>query len=246
MKISFLKKSRLTKSNIDRARKQELNCFINSLKIRFRNYNLLNLALTHRSVINKKNKLYNNERLEFLGDSVLGLSVTQYLYLHFPKYKEGDLAKIKSYVVSEEVLAKIGLKIHIDKYLLIGKGEEASGGRKKNAIIEDSMEALFGAYYLDQGYSKAKDFVLSLLIPEIKLVIKGDYRKDYKTIFQEIVQKDEKVCPRYQLLKKSGPDHNTVFIYQVFVNDIVKGQGKGKSKKIAEQNAAKNALGDQI
>lgn len=228
------------------ARKQELNCFVNSLKIRFRNYDLLNLALTHRSVFNHKKKNFNNERLEFLGDSVLGLAVTEYLYLKFPGFKEGELAKIKSYVVSEEVLAKIGLAINIDKFLLMGKGEEASGGRNKNAIIEDAMEALFGAYYLDRGYGESKDFVLTLLVPEIDLVLKGDYRKDYKTIFQENVQKKEKVCPKYKLLKKSGPDHNTLFSYQVYVNGRLLGTGQGKSRKTAEQNAAKEALTDYV
>lgn len=246
MKISFLKKFKKSKSNIDKAREIELDCFVNSLEIRFRDNNLLNLALTHRSVLNSEKKLHNNERLEFLGDSVLGLAVTDYLYLRLPDYKEGDLAKIKSYVVSEEVLAKIGLAINIDKYLLIGKGEEASGGRKKNAIIEDSVEALFGAYYLDQGFNNAIKFVLSLLIPEIDLVLKGDYRKDYKTIFQEITQKKNKVCPKYKLLKKSGPDHDTRFIYQVFVGGKVMGTGDGKSRKMAEQNAAKSAMDASI
>lgn len=242
MKISFLKKLQSTNPIIDKARKSELNCFSVGLGIRFRSLNLLNLALTHRSVLNTTNKPNNNERLEFLGDSVLGLSVTEYLYNKFPLSKEGDLAKIKSYVVSEEVLSKIGLKIGLDGLLLIGKGEEASGGRRKHAILEDALEALFGAYYLDSGYEKSKEFVLSLLIPEIDNVIEGNYRKDYKTIFQEMVQKKNKVCPKYKLLKKQGPDHDTLFVYQVYVNGAVMGTGRGKSKKSAEQNAAKAAL----
>lgn len=242
MIISFLKKLKGTDPFIDKVRKSSLKSFTKGLGIRFRSLNLLNLALTHRSVLNKSILPYNNERLEFLGDSVLGLSVTEYLYVHFPDSKEGDLAKIKSYVVSEEVLSKIGLKIGLDQYLLIGKGEEASGGRKKNAILEDAVEAIFGAYYLDRGYAHSKKFVLSLLIPEIDKVLKGNYRKDYKTIFQELVQKKNKICPKYKLLKKTGPDHDTMFIYQVYVNGHIMGTGSGKSRKNAEQSAAKIAL----
>ncbi len=210
------------------------------LGIGFRDINLLNLALTHRSVINDKH--INNERLEFLGDSVLGLSVTDYLYTKFPNKNEGQLAKIKAYVVSEEVLSKISLNICLDKQLLMGKGEEYSGGRKKNAILEDAIEALFGAYYLDRGFVHAKKLVLSLLIPEIDMVLKGDYRKDYKTIYQEKIQKEQKVCPKYRLIDKNGPDHETTFIYQVIVKNAVMGKGEGKSRKSAEQNAAKEAL----
>lgn len=243
MKISFIKKFNERNPVVDRQRVLELKQFTRELQIRFRNYNLLNLALTHRSVLNKDRHLQNNERLEFLGDSVLGLSVTEYLYNFLPNYREGELAKIKSYVVSEEVLAKIGRNIGIDKYLLVGKGEEASGGRKKNAIIEDAVEALFGAYYLDRGFKKSKSFILLHLIPEIDLVLKGDYRKDYKTLFQEYVQKRYKVCPKYRLVEKMGPDHDTTFVYAVTVNGDVRGTGKGKSRKSAEQNAAKAALG---
>ncbi|WP_246745042.1 ribonuclease III [Thiospirochaeta perfilievii] len=224
-----------------RSRLVELKTLTKELDIRFRSYELLNLALTHRSVISKSHHKLNNERLEFLGDSVLGLAVTEYLYLKFPNSKEGDLAKIKSYVVSEEVLSQIGFNIGLDRFLLIGKGEEASGGRKKKAILEDAFEALLGAYYLDVGYKKSKSFILSLLAPEIDKVLDGDYKKDYKTIFQEYIQKKRKVCPKYKLLRKSGPDHDTMFIYQVIVSGEVMGTGRGKSRKIAEQSAAKTA-----
>ena len=213
------------------------------LNIRFRDLNILNLSLTHRSLQIPSTIPINNERLEFLGDSILSASVTDYLYKTYHKKNEGQLAKIKSYVVSEEVLSKIALNIHLDKYLLMGKGEEFSGGRKKSALLEDAMEALFGAYYLDRGFISCKQFILSLLIPEINHVIEGNFRQDYKTIFQEKVQKDFKLCPKYRLVKKEGPDHNIRFIYEVLVNDTVKGRGSGKSRKSAEQNAAKEALG---
>ncbi|MBN2618365.1 MAG: ribonuclease III [Spirochaetales bacterium] len=240
--MSFFKKLAEKDSLIDEIRLKELKHFSKSLGIRFRRLDLLDLALTHRSYLNINKNNYNNERLEFLGDSVLGVVVTEYLYKSFPEKKEGELAKIKSYVVSEEVLAKIGLTIGIDSVILFGKGEEASGGRKKNAIIEDAVEALFGAYYLDQGYDKIKKFIRSLLIPEIDLVLKGDYRKDYKTILQELAQKKDKVCPKYVLVEKMGPDHNITFKYEVLIHNNVMGTGIGRSKKSAEQKAAKDAL----
>jgi len=240
--ISYFKKFIKNNPTLDKARKHQLTSFTKRLGIRFNKISLLNLALTHRSVPNKLNELNNNERLEFLGDSVLGLSVTEYLYLSMPNKKEGELAKIKSYVVSEEVLSKIGLRLGIDSLLLVGKGEEYSGGRRKNAILEDAVEAIFGAYYLDRGFIESKRFVLELLIPEIDLVLKGDFRKDYKTLFQEIIQKKHKVCPIYKLINKSGPDHNITFRYQVLVNETIFGTGEGKSRKSAEQSAAKVAL----
>lgn len=242
MLISFFKKKLYANNpKLDKLRAKELKKLSRKLGIRFRSQNLLNLALTHRSVLSKNN-INNNERLEFLGDSVLGLSVTEYLYLSLPEKKEGDLAKIKSYVVSEEVLSKISLELNIDKYLIVGKGEEYSGGRKKNAILEDAIEAIFGAYYLDRGFKKAKKFVLSLLVPEIKMVLKGDYKKDYKTIFQELIQKKYKTCPKYRLLSKSGPDHDVTFKYEVIVGGRILGRGTGKNRKTAEQNAAEEAL----
>lgn len=227
---------------LTRARRSQLKCFTKRVGIYFYNKKLLNLALTHRSTIKDNLPNSNNERLEFLGDSILGLSVTEFLYSSYEDKREGDLAKIKSYVVSEEVLSKVGINIGINEFLLVGKGEEYNGGRKKNAIIADAVEALFGAYLLDRGYRKAKKFILSLIIPEIDLVIKGDYRKDYKTIYQEVIQKEYKVCPRYELITKTGPDHDKIFKYSVTVNGEVKGTGVGKTRKSAEQNAAKNAL----
>lgn len=240
MLISFFKKLHGNNPRLSKDRSLELKLLCKRLGIRFRIINLLDLSLTHRSISNKSNE--NNERLEFLGDSVLSLSVTEFLYTAQYNKKEGDLAKIKSYVVSEEVLSKIALNIGLDKCLRVGKGEEHSGGRKKNAILEDALESLFGAYYLDRGYKKAKKLVLSLLVPEIELVLKGDYRKDYKTIFQELIQKKYKVCPKYSLREKKGPDHDIVFVYNVLVNNEILGVGSGKSRKQAEQNAAKKAL----
>lgn len=243
MSISLFKKK--TYKNIpilSKERKLKLKLFTKRVGINFYNYHLLNLALTHRSTIKNNLPDSNNERLEFLGDSILGLSVTEHLYKSLPDKREGDLAKIKSYVVSEEVLSKIALNIKLNEFLLVGRGEEYNGGRKKNAILADALEALFGAYLLDRGYKKAKKFVLSFLIPEVDLVLKGDFRRDYKTIFQEKIQKELKVCPKYELVSKVGPDHDKVFTYKVTVNGESMGEGQGKTRKSAEQNAAKSAL----
>lgn len=226
---------------VNSTRKAVLKKFAKGAGIRFRRYDLLNLAFSHRSYANESSDVENNEKLEFLGDSVLGLSVTEYLYHTFPEKTEGDLAKIKSYVVSEEVLNSIAQKINLSQYLLVGKGEELSGGRRKKALLADCMEAVIGAYYLDRGFKAARKFVLDFLIPEIELVLKGKHKKDYKTLLQEFVQKKYKICPKYSLVKKTGPDHDKTFYYEVKVNGRICGEGVGKSRKEAEQKAAKAA-----
>jgi ribonuclease-3 len=154
---------------------------------------------------------------------------------------EGDLAKIKSVVVSEETLAPIAVRIGIDKMLILGRGEELSGGRQKKAILADAVEALFGAYYLDKGYEAAQTFVLSFIAPEIKKVLENKGHKDYKTMLQEWYQKKYKECPRYELVKNTGPEHDKVFWVTVHLKNVSYGPEKGKSKKEAEQNAAKLA-----
>ena len=151
-------------------RKQDLTDFCKRVNIRFKNIELLDQAFYHRSVTNEKKHVHNNERLEFLGDSVLGMVTASYLYRSLEN-PEGDLAKIKSIVVSEKALAPVALKFGIDKLLVLGHGEEITGGRKKPAILADCMEAIIGAYYLDSGYNAAKKFILDLLTPELKIFI---------------------------------------------------------------------------
>ena len=183
----------------------------------------------------------NNERLEFLGDSVLGMVTASYLYESLMDNPEGDLSKIKSTVVSEQALAPIALKMGVDKMLILGKGEEMSGGRKKRAILADAVEAVIGAYYLDSGYKSAEKLVLSFMIPEIAAVLENKGTKDYKTMLQEAHQKKYKICPVYELVKESGPDHERVFWVSVHLKDATYGPEKGKSKKEAEQNVAQKA-----
>jgi ribonuclease III len=224
---------------VNQVRKKELQLFEKNAGIRFRKLNFLNLAFSHRSFANEsKEKIENNEKLEFLGDSVLGLVVSEYLYKKLPGKNEGDLARIKSFVVSEDSLAIIAKIINVDNFILIGKGEEYSGGRNKKAILADCMEAIIGAYFLDSGFKASQNFILLYLIPEINKVLENRHKKDYKTLLQEHVQKHFKNYPKYSLMKKSGPDHDRTFWIEVKVENEVYGPGIGKNKKEAEQKAA--------
>jgi len=223
-------------------RRNELRLFEKQAGIRFKRPDLLNLAFIHRSYANEySQKIENNEKLEFLGDSVLGMVTADYLYNLLPDKAEGYLAKVKSFVVSEDSLGLIARLLEVDKYLLIGKGEENSGGRLKKAILADCMEALIGAYYLDTGYKEVSKFVLKNLVPEIEKVLENRHKKDYKTMLQEYVQKNFHIYPKYSLVKKAGPDHDKTFWIEVTVNEHTFGPGEGKNKKEAEQNAASKA-----
>ncbi len=225
---------------LSKERKSQLIKFCKSVKISFNNLDLLNQAFCHRSITNEIKYFKNNERLEFLGDSVLGMVTASYLYNHYD-IVEGDLAKIKSVVVSEKILSEIALEINIQNLLILGKGEEKSGGRKKTAILADCMEAIIGAYYLDSGFKSVEKYVLSFMIPQIEKVFDSGI-KDYKTILQEKFQKISKMCPRYELISKTGPEHAQVFSVVVHLNDMTYGPCSGNSKKQAEQEVAKLAL----
>jgi ribonuclease III len=227
---------------LDAVRKKELQLFESNAGMRFRKLELLNQSFSHRSHANEMgDEVANNERLEFLGDSVLGLVVAEYLYQQLTDRPEGDLARIKSYVVSEDSLADIARLLHVDNYILIGKGEEHSGGREKKAILADAFEAIIGAYFLDSGFKAARKFILSCLVPEINKVLQDRHRKDYKTLLQEYVQKRFKTYPRYTLRKRTGPDHDRTFWIDVEVDGVAYGPGEGKNKKEAEQAAAEMA-----
>ena len=225
---------------LSKERKHQLSEFCDRVGIQFNNLEHLDQAFHHRSLTNEAHGVKNNERLEFLGDSVLGMVTASYLYrnLHNP---EGDLAKIKSAVVSEKALAPVALKFGIDKLLLLGHGEEMSGGRKKPAILADCMEAIIGAYYLETGYKAAEKYVLSFIEPAVKEIFTQGV-KDYKTQLQEKFQKKTKECPHYELISKTGPDHDQTFNVCVHLGDKTFGPVSAKSKKEAEQQAAKLAL----
>ncbi|GLI56014.1 ribonuclease 3 [Propionigenium maris DSM 9537] len=211
----------------------------------FKDKELLKHALIHRSYGNEhwEYKKINNERLELLGDAVLDLVVTEYLYKNFTKSSEGDLAKLKSMVVSEPVLAKISRELGIGKYLLLSKGEELTGGRDRSSILGDVFEAVLGAIYLDSGsdFLVAKAYGTKLLEYQINHIEENEELIDFKTILQEHSQKSHKVTPVYEVVKETGPDHRKNFEIVVSINDEAVGRGNGRNKKSAEQSAAKDA-----
>ncbi len=228
---------------ISKERHQKLAAFQKKLGIKFKDIALLNTALSHKSYINEiDNELENNEKLEFLGDAFLGLVISQYLYEQNIYYREGSLARIKSYVVSESTLYEVGRRIEIHKYLLLGRGEEKSGGRFRKSLISDSVEALIGAYYQDSGFKNARKFVENLFFDEIIKVEENKHKKDYKSILQEYSQKKFKIIPQYSVVNTEGPDHKRKFYVNVRVKKRTYGPGIGESKKQAEQEAAYIAL----
>lgn len=213
----------------------------------FKDEELLITALTHSSYANE-NKLgvdgY-NERLEFLGDAVLSLIVSQYLYKKYPHYPEGELTKIRAKVVCELSLAKAAEKINLGKYLLLGKGEEATGGRYRESILADASEAITGAIYMDSDFDTVNRLMLDRFeLDIVQAVDRGNLFIDYKTELQEILQKTNKSRLEYLVFKEEGPDHNKTFYMNVVINGIIIGTGAGKNKKEAEQAAAKDALQD--
>lgn len=213
-----------------------------NLGYEFKKRELLNNALVHKSYIKKDGNLSNNERLEFLGDSVLGFTVAEYLYRNYKNLPEGELTKVRSTVVCESCLFKIAVKIGLGEAIYMGKGEEQSEGRKRPSILSDAMEAVFAAIYLDGGIDEAKRVILSLLKEEIENAVSGRDAKDYKTVLQELVQKNNSFAPTYMLIKEEGPDHAKIFTSAVSLNGEILGQGAGKTKKEAEKEAAKIAL----
>ncbi len=223
-------------------RQKELLRFQKKIGLKFKKIELLDLAFCHRSFVNETSEMIdNNERLEFLGDSVLGLVVADHLFRLLIDRPEGELARIKSHVVSEDSLVTVALQIGIDSIVRVGRGEELSGGRQKKALLSDSMEALIGAWYLDAGYNRASRFVLRCFKDLIESVIEDRHKKNYKTLLQEFAQKHYRSCPEYILDKKTGPDHRQTFWITVLVNEVSYGPSSGTSKKSAEQKVAQIA-----
>ncbi len=214
------------------------------LGLTFADPGLLRQALIHTSYANerKQSRLLHNQRLEFLGDAVLDLIVSEYLYRNFADLPEGELTKARAAVVCEPALARRAKELGIGRHLLLGRGEAASGGRERDSILADAFEAIIGAVYLDSGYVAASACVLDLLAAELDAVAGGEYGKDYKTILQEIVQQCSDSRIGYEVTGESGPDHSKTFTVVVSVNDTPLGTGSGRSKKTAEQDAARRAL----
>jgi ribonuclease III len=230
-------------SHIDEDRIKDLEKFQDSLNIKFNDIELFNTAFAHRSYVNELPiDIENNEKLEFLGDSVLALIVNEYLYKNYPDSAEGQLAKIKSIIVSEQILAAIARKIDLGKYILLGKGEQLYGGAERDTILSDTLEAIFGAYYIDRGLEESRKFILPYILEELEKVDKDDYEKDYKSELQLVIQQKYKSCPVYETVKEEGPDHNKIFYVNVIIEGRRYGMGKGYNKKSAQQKAAKEAM----
>jgi ribonuclease-3 len=228
----------------DRERLKKLKSLERLIGYRFRNSSLLNQALTHKSYANEKYKTSSgdNERLEFLGDSVLGAVISRILYDECPDYDEGILTRYKSQLVSGATLGRIAKDLKIGDFLLLGKGEEASGGRKHTSNLLCALEALIGAIYLDTDMKSAFRFIERFFKPEIGLVKEGKGFKDYKSALQQIVLKSFKAIPSYKIISEIGPDHKKHFIVEVLISGKRYGIGSGYNKKSAEQAAAKEAL----
>lgn len=213
------------------------------LGIRFNDPTQLREALTHRSYLNEIGQSWpSNERLEFLGDSVLGLISTDYLYARFPKLGEGELTNLRSALVRTETLARFAQEIDLGRYLFLGRGEEISQGRSRPAGLACAFEALLGALYRDQGYAHTREFALRFIDPELKSVVEGRLHKNAKSVLQELVQARMQQTPTYHLVRESGPDHAKEFLVEVRIGFRVLGEGNDRSKRGAEQAAAENAL----
>jgi ribonuclease-3 len=211
--------------------------FEKKLRLKFKNEKLLEEAFTHKSHAIEHGSTTHNERLEFLGDSIISAVVAHFLYKRFPNVDEGRLSKMKSQIVSRLNLSSWAVDMQLGQFLLLSQGEEATGGRKRESLLGNVYEALVGAIFLDQGFSRAQRFVLRQLAKRKRIV-----ENDYKSKLQEMVQKKFKVPPMYFVINEVGPDHAKIFTLEVRVNKKVLGAGEGRSKKEAEQMAAKEAL----
>ncbi len=220
--------------------------FSKEIKVEFKDISLLKRACTHRSYLNENKKagLEHNERLEFLGDAVLELVITSFLYKKYPDKDEGDLTSYRSALVNTNSLSKVALHIGVDKYLLLSKGESKDTGRARSIIHADTIEAIIGAVYLDQGYDAAGNFIASNLMEVIDIddIVKNKLWLDAKSRFQEKAQEVTGITPTYRTTKETGPDHNKMFTLAVFIGDVQVAIGQGMSKQEAEQKAAEKAL----
>lgn len=224
--------------------KKMLKKFEKSLGYTFKKRAHLFIALTHKSYANERGLSpdQNNERYEFLGDAVLELSISNVLFSKYPEFPEGELSKIRAAVVNETQLAEIARALKLGDYLNLGKGEDMTGGRGKPSLLSDAYEAVLGAIYLDRGFPKAKKIIEKHFEKILKTAGKKGFYKDYKTRLQEISQAKFRTIPKYKLIKEIGPDHRKIFEINLYIANVLYGVGRGHSKKLAEQEAAKSAI----
>lgn len=215
----------------------------NNLSINFKDRSLLETALTHRSYLNEhKNIKSSNERLEFLGDAVLQFLSSQFLYQKFASSPEGELTNYRASLVCAPSLAEVSRELNLGEYLFLSKGEEDSGGRKREYILANTFEAFLGAIFLDQGIPSCQNLLEKVLFPKIEEIVRSQTYKDYKSRFQELAQEKFDRTPEYRELDSRGPDHDRIFLMGAFVNNKEMGRGEGSSKQKAEQAAAKDSL----
>lgn len=222
----------------------DFSVFEKKINIIFKDKDLLKQAFTHRSYLNEhpKEKILHNERLEFLGDAVLELIVTEYLFKKYSTKTEGELTAYRASLVNTTTLSEVGRDLDMNAFLLLSRGEQQDKGRARQYILANTFESFVGALYLDKGYEDTRSFIAQYLFPRLEKIISLNLWHDAKSKFQEKAQEIESITPTYKVLQESGPDHDKLFVLGVFLNDALIARGDGSSKQIAEQYAAKNAL----
>jgi ribonuclease-3 len=215
-----------------------------TLGVVFRDLSLLQQSLVHRSYLNENpdSTLTSNERLEFLGDAVLGFVVADELYSRFSESSEGELTNLRSALVRGETLGKVALSLHLDEYLFLGRGEDESGGRRRSRNLSCALEAVIGAVLVDQGFDAAKNFILRILSRDLERLTEEEVKYDYKSRLQQIIQSEQKITPVYRTVEEEGPAHAKTFTVEAIAGDSILGRGCGRSKRAAEMEAAREAL----
>lgn len=225
-------------------KEKDFSEFEKIIGLKFNDQDILKQAFTHRSFLNEHKSLKgkHNERLEFLGDAVLELVITHYLYNEYPEKNEGDLTSIRSALVNAQTCAEVAKDLEVNDYMLLSKGEAKDEGRARQYILANALEAIIGAIYMDSGYDKARDFILQYIAPLTGQIVKEELWIDAKSKFQEKAQDIANVTPSYKTTKEIGPDHDKKFTVGVFLGDHLVSEGEGDSKQDAEQSAARHAL----
>lgn len=235
-------------SSMTKAEKKGLKALEKTIGYSFKKETILKRALTHKSYANEKKMPAHedNERLEFLGDAVLELAVSQLLMERYPGFSEGDLSKMRAAVVNEKMLASLAKRFRLGEYLYLGRGEEQTSGREKSSLLADAYEAILGGIYLDRGYEKAARVVRRHFTELLDQTPRHEFYQDFKTELQEKCQSLYRVAPRYRLAAERGPDHDKLFDVELYVRNELMGRGIGRNKKEAEQEAARQALGKLV
>jgi len=218
--------------------------FEKNIGVAFKNKSLLKEALTHRSYLNEHPEwsVFHNERLEYLGDAILELVTTEYLFHFYPNYQEGELTSLRAALVNYQMMGKVAREISLEQYLFLSKGEAKDSGKAREVILANALESLIGAIYLDHGYDITKTFIERFIISHLREIVDQKLYRDPKSVFQEIMQEKKKVTPTYRVLRETGPDHQKQFLVGVFLDEELVAQGQGTSKQEAESSGAKAAL----